>query len=279
MDSHFLCHRAFHSVKGLSHKGIKTGVVFGFLKSISFFKDLFQTDRVAFCFEHPHLYRRDVFPSYKHKRGKDKTPSEVKAYQELAIQISELRQRYLPTIGFKNIFCFRGMEADDIMAAIALGASLDEEVILITSDMDLLQCLRPNVSIYSPHVHKQLTWEWFLSTYSFPPSKWAIVKAIAGCHGDQVPGVGGVGEKTAVRWLRGELKLDSKAAQIINSGPGRAVVRRNRALVQLPYKGCQLPKLQDDAITKKAWIETCSLLGMRSLAGSLPLVARALTKL
>jgi len=271
IDVSYLCHRAFHTTQGLSWKEKPTGVVFGFLKSIGFFKDEFQTDHIAFCFEHPHLFRKEIFEGYKAKRhAANRDEAEIKSIRGLQIQISELRQRYLPMIGFKNIFCCRGMESDDLIASIAKNLPKNEEAILITADHDLYQCLRPNVAIYSPQARKRITKANFMRTYGIRPSQWAVMKAIAGCHGDEVPGVGGVGEKTALKYLRGELDPKCKAFQIITSKAGKERVRLNRRLVQLPYEGCPSPQLIEDSIDPKGWREVCGTLGMRSIAGVVP---------
>lgn len=272
LDSHYLCHRAFHSQSELSWKGRPTGVVFQFLKSITFLKDEFQTDRVVFCFEHPHLFRRDIYPAYKiRRRSKDRTDAEKEAYSNLCIQISELHKRYLPAIGFKNVFSFNGMESDDIMASIA--GSTREEVILVTSDKDLYQCLAGHVSIFSPSTSRLITANGFRKIYQIKPSQWAVVKAIAGCPSDEVEGIRGVGELTALRYVRGELKPTSKAYQSITSPQGRQIVRANRRLVQLPYEGCPVPQLREDQITRRAWLDVCSTLGMKSIAGRPPVLS------
>lgn len=277
LDCHYICHRAFHTAKNLSWKGISTGVVFGFLKSITSLKDEFQTDRVVFCFEHPHLFRRDVYPEYKRRRNtKERTEEEKKSYESLVIQISELRRRYLPKIGFKNVFSFRGMESDDIMAAVAMNLPKGDSAIIITADHDLYQCLGPNVEMFPPQSFKVLTEDWFIGHYGIRPSQWAVVKAIAGCPSDEVKGVPGVGEKTALKFVKGELVKTSKAYQAIVSAEGRAIVRRNRALVQLPFKGCPVPDLQEDRISRKQWQEVCADLGMKSIASHPPISTRKL---
>lgn len=266
-------------MKQLEFGGKATGVVFGFLKSISALKDEFQTDRVAFCFEHKRLFRRDLFPDYKSKRRQStKTPEEKAAYKAMAIQIEQLRTRYLPQIGFKNIFCFEGMESDDIMAAIAEGEA-PNNVILVTADSDLYQCLTPWVSIYSPQKQMLYTDAWFRKEYEINPKQWAVVKAIAGCKSDEVPGVYGVGEVTALKFVRGELPKSSKAWQGIMSKTGKWTVRRNRQLVELPFPGRPiLYKLQEDRIDREGWKEVCGALGMRSIANHPPIATRRLVR-
>lgn len=267
LDVHYLCHRAFHTTRELSWKERPTGVIFGFFQSIITLKNELQTERVAFCFEHPHLFRREVFPEYKRRRLKERTPEEQEAKENFAIQIAELRCRYLPSLGYKNIFRYRGMESDDIMAAIA-GSVKDQEkerVIIVTSDQDLLQCLSSNVAIYSPQKKKLLTERWFYNTYGIAPHRWAMVKAIAGCKSDCVPGIKGVGEKSAVKFIQGELSEKSRACALIVSENGKETMLRNRKLVRLPYAGCPVPEIQEDTIIPGAWQEVMHSLGMRSL--------------
>jgi hypothetical protein len=185
-----------------------------------------------------------------------------------------LKNRYLPKIGFRNIFCFRGMESDDIMAAIA--ANSTDNIILVTSDSDLFQCLREDVSIYSPQKQKLLTEQWFRRQHRISPSSWSLVKAIAGCHGDGVPGVGGVGEASALSFLAHNEITEGRRMRIL-SKEGRAIIRRNKALVKLPFEGCPSPVLKSpDRITKHSWIQVCHELGMRSIASRPPIATRKL---
>lgn len=264
LDCHYLCHRAFHAQgKRLAWEGRATGVIFGFFQSILSLKEEFSTERVAFCFESPNLRRKKIYPAYKARRHlKTNTPDEQVALNELHVQISQLRKRYLPEVGFKNIFCFAGMESDDIMARFA---QVPEETILVTSDSDLWQCLSERVSIYQPINQKLLTHEWFLNKFGFAPKKWAIVKAIAGCNGDGVSGIAGVGEITAAKYLQGKLPFKSVAYKKIVSEEGKAVIRRNRDLVSLPMDGCPVPELQEDVLGVEGWQKVCSELGFKSL--------------
>lgn len=277
MDTSYLCHRAFHVMGHLEHEGVKTGVIYQFLKTIGQLKDEFQTDRIAFCFEHPHLFRRDLYSDYKKRRNaRVMTEEENAARNQLNEQISQLRTVYLPRIGFKNIFCDKGYESDDLMAALAKSVSPHDEMILVTADSDMYQVLAPNVMIYSPQKQKLLTCEWFVKRYKIFPRQWAVVKAICGCVSDEVPGIKGIGEITALSYLRGDLKAGTTAHNRIVSREGKAIVRRNRALVELPFKDCPIPKLAEDKLDVKGWQEICKRLGMKSLAGKPPIAVRKL---
>lgn len=272
IDAHYLCHRAFHTSGHLSHGSMFTGVAFGFLKTIGLLKDQFVTDKVIFCFEGHTLHRKRVFSAYKQSRARNKDPKEINRYISLRKQIDDLRTVHLPNAGFANVACYDGFESDDIMAAVAKEESDNQKVVLVTSDQDLFQCLGPNVFIYSPQKQKLLGEKWFREHYQINPAKWSLVKAIAGCKGDGVPGVHGVGEVTALKFVRGELDKGSKPYQLITCKEGRERVLFNRALVQLPYRGCPVPSWQPDTLTPKTWLKVCSDLGMRSLAGRPPIV-------
>lgn len=272
IDVSYMCHRAFHTAKHLSWGGKPTGVVFGFLKSIGLLKQEFQTDRVAFCFEHPKLKRREIYPQYKMRRHTERSPKEVREIGVLKQQIIQLQQEYLPRIGFENVIAHHGYESDDLMAQIAAYCPKDEEVVLVTADSDLYQCLRPNVIMYSPQKQKVFTERWFKKTYGIEPKLWAMVKAIAGCHGDEVKGVPGIGEKTALKFVQRCLPTKSKAFNQIFCAEGKAIVRRNRRLVELPFEGCPVPILTEDKVDTRGWQAVCERLGMKSIAGTPPIL-------
>lgn len=279
LDCHFLCYRAWHINKELSHKGKATGVIYGFLRSISQLKDEFGTDRVAFCFEHHHLYRRDIYPNYKLKRRRavDLDPEEAQALQTFKAQIKQLRREYLPRIGFRNVFRKYGMESDDLMAAIAASMLDDEEVILVTADSDMWQCLGPKCRIYNPTKRQILTEQAFTKQHGIIPAQWSMVKAIAGCAGDNVEGIPGVGEITALKYVRDEMKLDSSSPIYQKIRPHwSTIVVRNRKLVTLPFAGCPTPKLQEDELDSSGWREVCDELGMRSIRSAPPVATRKL---
>jgi len=106
-----------------------------------------------------------------------------------------------------------------------------------------------------------LTEAWLIGEYGIAPSQWADVKAIAGCSSDGVEGVRGVGEKTAAKFLRGNLKPASKAHQAIVAGNN--VWRRNLPLVRLPFPGVGKFDLESDS--ELDWNPTFYKLGMSSL--------------
>jgi DNA polymerase-1 len=283
LDCHYLCHRAFHAQRDLSFGGISTGVIYGFLKQIGHLKDTFQTDRVAFCFEGTTLYRRIDFPDYKMKRINTEAadPEKTKARGDLCRQIDALRTSYLRQIGFRNIFYYPGWESDDIMGRMAKTAKPEDEVILVTSDADMYQLLRPNVLMYCPTKKRLLTEDWFKQSYGIEPWQWAMVKAMAGCSSDGVPGIPGVGEITAVKFIKKQLPKTSAIYKTITSPEAAEIVQRNRILVELPYENVPTPTPEwDDTekISTKGWNDVCARLGIKSMIGRAPVFSRRMLK-
>jgi 5'-3' exonuclease len=257
----------------LSFQDIKTGVIFGFLKEVLSLKDEFGSDRVVFCFESGLNKRKELFPEYKLKRhSRELDETELQVLGEFKHQLKVLRQDHLPRIGFSNVFTQRGYESDDIIASITQQLPEDQDAIIISSDGDLLQLLRPNVMMYNPGKKKAVTLQSFSKETGLEPWEWAKVKAIGGCKTDEVPGIPGVGEKTAIKYILGKLKPDSAAYKAIKAN--KEIITRNRKLVELPFEGTQVFELRTDTISDEGWKEVCDALGMSSIRGRAPTLTR-----
>ncbi len=98
------------------------------------------------------------------------------------------------------------------------------------------------------------------------------MKAIAGCSTDDIPGVAGVGELTAAKYLTGKLS-GKKEKDIIAflKGPLR---KTNGQLVALPYRGTRTCELEEDALSVNRWTELMGDLGMKSLRKTFPIARR-----
>jgi len=274
LDAPYLCHRAKYSTGGLSFENTPTGIIYGFLKTVSHFQEFFNTPYVAFCWDSKFSKRKEIFPAYKANRKdkyKDMNKKEIKLEKEFRWQMKMLRRKYLPAIGYKNIFVQKGYEADDIIASICLNLSMLDEAVIISSDQDLYQLINSYTSLYNPAKGKVLTLQGFKKKYGIEPYLWREVKIIAGCATDGVPGVNGVGEKTAIKYLKKELKESTKAYKNITSKIRSNLQRRNNKLISLPFKGTKQFKLRKDNITQEGWDEVIEMLGMKSLRDKAPI--------
>jgi 5'-3' exonuclease len=162
-------------------------------------------------------------------------------------------------LGFRNVFLVDGYESDDTIASIVFGKD-PEKTIVVTSDNDLLQLL-DHCSLYSITKKQSTNKEVFQREYSIAPSEWVMVKAIAGCGSDNVPGIVGIGEKSAVSFLKGQLKGQRRG----NIDLFADIIDRNIPLVKLPFQGCPTPKLRNNDLTIEKYKTICKQYGMESL--------------
>jgi 5'-3' exonuclease len=266
LDGQYLCYRARFSMGDLSHQGSPTGAIYGFLKTVLALREQFDPYSCVFCWDSKYSKRAEIFPEYKakrHNRGQ-MTDEEWQFEQAFRKQVKLLRKEYLPTIGFRNVFQQKGYESDDLMASVAYySVAKEDRVYIITADHDLFQCIGPTVSVYNPRERKDMTLQVFHKQYGIDPKDWIYVKCWAGCDSDNVPGIRGIGEKTAILFLRGELKPSSKACRSIQSDT--EIVVRNEKLIRLPFPDTKKFKLKRDILSDTGWQKVCDKLGFKSI--------------
>lgn len=268
LDCNYLCHRVFHTAVGkLSFRQgdagrlNPTGVIYGFLRDVRAFMDLHLTSKIVFAFDHGISKRRQALPTYK-MRKLALTPEECKGRAPLYQQINMLREGLLYKIGFCNIFWQDGYEADDVIASVVQQSiNPADEAIIISADQDLWQLLSDRVSTWNPQTKESVTEESFRLKWGISPAAWPTVKAWAGCASDNIRGVAGVGEKTAVKWILGLLRSTIKLEMFRNE----ELFQRNLPLVRLPWSGVNRFELVEDKVTVKGWQAAADRLGMKSI--------------
>jgi DNA polymerase-1 len=259
LDSNAVCHKAKHSMESLSYEEKKVGIIFGyFVQMLKLAKD-HKSNQFAHTWDSKSSNRLKLFPAYKEKRrmGVDKTEEEIE-YDGLAYeQFDMIRDEIIPAMGFKNNFHYPGFEGDDLIASIIDNSGEEQELVMVTGDEDMFQCLCDGVVMQRKkgvYTHKD-----FMKEYGIPAYKWAEVKAIAGCSTDEVPGIRGVGEKTAIKYLLNMLKPTTKAFTDITSQAGKEIIARNRKLVTLPFKNTPDLILQKDTkLSLDAFCDVCN---------------------
>lgn len=262
-DCNYMCHRAFYTTGKLTHNDIITGVIYGFLRDVMNLKNELDGDNLVFCFDSKSNLRKEMYPAYKANRNKNLTEEEQLAKAELHRQIKLLRTEYLDYVGFKNIFCKKGYEADDLVASVCFDMKKEDEAIIISDDHDLYQLFRSNVNIYSPKRKRILTRKWFANEWNMHPSRWTEVKALAGCNSDNIAGIKGIGEATAAKWVRGELQTGSKKYESILKGMD--ILKTNLPLVTLPFKDTPSFELAEDQFKRKRWNKLMDAVGMKTM--------------
>jgi hypothetical protein len=178
-------------------------------------------------------------------------------------QIKHLRSTLLPELGYRNILCEKGYEADDLIASVVDNLGEGHEAIVVARDGDYYQLLGPRCIIWNPSKGKAVTAKSFIKEYGISPSQWADVKALAGCGTDDVEGICGIGEKTAAAFLAGKLKPTSAKHRLIVRN--HKIWKLNLPLVRLPFEGTPVVKLRKDKVNEKKWKQLCNRLGFRTL--------------
>jgi len=141
----------------------------------------------------PH-FRHEIFPAYKANRP---VPPEG-----LIAQIEPLR-KLVRVLGMKVVVS-EGCEADDCIASLASRYGGERPVVIVGVDKDLRQCLTPNVVMWDPAAREEklVTLDSFREETGLEPEQWPDVQALIGDSSDNVPGVKGIGEKTAEKLFR-----------------------------------------------------------------------------
>lgn len=256
LDCHSVGWTSAYAMTGLQHEGQDTNVIFGFFKTLLDADRFIETPAtVIFCWDSHQSRRKMLFPGYKAGRQEKVYDAKDEAIRKSTMQqIFLIRDEIVPQLGFNNSFLKTGFEADDIVACVANMELFDEQLI-ISTDNDLLQLLSDKTSIYSPKTSAYTTKQSFTDKYEIPPSKWAAVKAMAGCSSDDVPGISGVGEKGAIDFILNRLPIGKKLEKI-EKGLRTPEYLRDRRLVTLPYAPLEFDIVQDN-IRARAFFDMC----------------------
>lgn len=233
---------------------LDNGIIFEFLSRILSLYRQFDSRNFAFAFDSKHSLRKRIYPEYKANRKKENyTEKETKDYEDYHKQMGVLQREVLPRMGFKNVFHHRGFEADDIIASIVQGE--DRPIVIVSEDADLYQLLRTIPYVAQLQKKELFTRSDFAYKYEIVPALWWKVKALAGCSSDNVMGVGGIGEKTAIKYIKGELSNKSVAYKRIVNGKDDYLLAKK--LVKLPFVGTPPIYLKDDELDYLTFTDIC----------------------
>ena len=196
LDAHAILHRAFHALPDFtSPTGEPTGALYGVVSMLLKIAEDLKPDYIAACFDLPKpTYRHDVYKEYK--AGRAKTDD------GLVAQI--IRSRDIFAAFNIPIFEQEGFEADDILGTIAyqLRSHKNLRVIIASGDMDTLQCVEgKRVQVYTlkKGINDTILYDEAAvkERFGFPPKMVPDYKGLRGDTSDNIPGIRGIGEKTA----------------------------------------------------------------------------------
>lgn len=243
VDVDNVARRMFHAIPSRLYRGERVEAVVGFareMKSISAKIDV-PPSRFVFCADHSDRSpRRAIVPSYKANRDRDEgfLAGSNKARKFFVSQMKLIVKELLPVAGYernKQIWRMQGLEADDLIASVVKHNAGDNRFVIVSNDKDLYQLLSSkSVRMFDHRSGEIVTKKSFVEKYGVLPSFWPLVKAIAGCSTDEVPGVKGVAELTAIKYLTDE-NFTGKALQKIHEHAKQT--ERNLKVVSLPIEG------------------------------------------
>ena len=205
IDGNSIINRAFYGIRILTTKdGKYTNAIYGTVNMITKQIEAIKPDycAVAFDVKHP-TFRHEMYDGYK--AGRHPTPP------ELLSQFADAKE-CLSLMGIK-VLELPGWEADDIQGTIAKMAHLkkDTESYILSGDRDLLQLIDDKVTVLLATNNDTLTMkrDEFIAKYAVEPELFVDMKALMGDSSDNIPGVAGVGEKTAATLIQNFGKLES----------------------------------------------------------------------
>ena len=190
IDGSGFVYRAYHALPRLTTRsGFPTGAVFGFLNMLNKVLKDFEFDAVTVAFDTAApTFRHDIYAEYKQSRPP--MPPELARQWPYIKKICE-------ALGVPSLE-LEGFEADDVIAGLAEAAvQQGYDVLVVTSDKDLFQLASDHIRVYHPLRDRTYDPETFRREYGFPPGRIRDFLALVGDKIDDIPGVRGIGEKTA----------------------------------------------------------------------------------
>ena len=204
IDSNALLHRSFHALPPLVNKaGQETGAVYGYL--LTLFKAIndLKADYIVACFDtKAPTFRHEMFEDYKAQRPV--TPSGIVSQIPVAKEVLE---------AFKiPVFAKEGVEADDLIATICKLVGKDMEIFIVSGDLDNTQLVAGNVKVYTlgKGIKDTVIYDInkVIERFGVNPEQMVDFRALTGDQSDNIPGVKGIGKKTAAEIIQkyGDIK-------------------------------------------------------------------------
>ena len=211
--------RAYHALPALTNsKGLNTGAAKGVIGMIRKLMADYAGDQVVVIFDAKGpTFRNDIYPEYKANRPP--MPDELR--EQIEPIHNTIRAMGLPLI------CIGGVEADDVIGTLSVqAAGSGREVVISTGDKDMAQLVNDHVTLINTMNNTAMDHDGVVHKFGVPPTLIIDLLALMGDKVDNIPGVAGVGEKTATALLQHFGGIDS-------------IYERLDAVVDLPIRGAK----------------------------------------
>ncbi len=227
IDGQSYIYRAFYAVKELStSKGFPTNAIFGFVNMLQRIRDGYTPSHLAVIFDAKGKnFRHELYPKYKARRL-----AMPEAMRPQIPRIKEVVRAYhIPVIERE------GYEADDIIATLATRWEQEgADVVIVSGDKDLMQLVSPRVMMLDTTKDERIGVEQVRNKFGVEPVYVVDVQGLMGDPTDDIPGVPGIGEKTAIKLMHEWRTLENLLAHVAEI-PGKLgdKIRENAELARV----------------------------------------------
>ena len=228
VDGHSLLYRSHFAIRGLTNsRGFPTNAIYGFVNTLKKLRDQEKPDYLAVVFDLEG-------PTVRHEEFKDYKAHRKPMPEDLVVQLPKLRDvlRALCVATAE----FPKYEADDVLATLASrAAERDVRSVIVTTDKDLLQLVGGTTLVWNPSKEILLDEAKVEEFFGAPPDRVVDVLSLQGDPSDNVPGVPGIGEKTAKALIQEFGTLDNLLANLdrVRNPRVRERIEKNRELLEL----------------------------------------------
>lgn len=239
-DGHALVHRGYHAIPYLTNKeGTPTNAVYGFTMMMLLALREIKPDYVAVAWDAPgKTFRHEQYKEYKGTRKE----ADQELYAQLPVTKDVIEAFNIPLLEQP------GFEADDIIGSLAKQHEKHVDVVIVTGDMDELQLVSEHTTVYTMRKGFTDTVEYDASAvkakYGVTPEEFIVFKALKGDTSDNIPGVSGVGDKTATDLVSKYHSLDNIYKNLDELSP--AVAKKMTAGKDSAYLSEDLATIKTD---------------------------------
>lgn len=272
VDAHSLIFQVFHAIRGMSSpSGLPTNALFGFMRDVLFLRSL-KPDYLVVAFDLPGpTFRSAIFADYKAHR--EPPPDDLQLQVPMIVQALEGMR--VPVVSRE------AFEADDIMATLAVaGEKRGLDVYLCTSDKDCRQLLSDRVRLFNLRKREEFGPAQLMEDWGVRPDQVVDLQSLVGDSVDNVPGVPGIGVKTAAKLLQEFDTLDNLLANTARvPGKKREALEASGEIIKLSRRLVRLDTNVDVPLTWDAWkvqpmdtdrlLALCREWGFNTLAGQI----------
>ena len=221
---------AYQGVIMKNSKGFPTNALYGFINMMNKIIQEEKPSYIMVAFDKGKTFRHDKYDEYK--AGRSEMPDELRLQFPKAKEILDAQ-------GIKH-FEIDNYEADDIIGTLSLEVEHRDDFVatIVSSDKDLLQLIsdKVDVKLLKQSGHIMMTKSEFIKTYQVPPIRMIDLKALMGDSSDHIPGVKGIGEKTAINLLSKFQSLDNLYLHIDEvSGKTREKLENDKKSAYMSY--------------------------------------------